>query len=134
LTREEFDLLLSDPEFGECLRSFGTDLGTLVALTGVMFQQAAHHRKLQRRSQIDDQECSDSSSDTPPCITFPEIFHAVLQLRGSNQCRVTDLDAVREYVRGRLDKIEARLKSWHDWPGHFSERAMARLKSPGSVI
>jgi len=55
------------------------------------------------------QSRSDATRDGPR-VAHNEILHSVLQLRGSNTARVTDIADIREYIRSRLDRFESQVR------------------------
>mmetsp|Transcript_29490 Transcript_29490/g.67967 ORF Transcript_29490/g.67967 Transcript_29490/m.67967 type:complete len:886 (+) Transcript_29490:89-2746(+) len=82
LSREEFDLLMVNPELHECLNRFGTDVNGLKSLADVWFRCAEH-------------------------LSFQEFLEDVLRLRGEKSASVTDIVELREFVRQRQDSFEA---------------------------
>merc|ERR1711957_520453 len=96
LSREEFDLLLSDPEFHDCMLEYGTEAEAMVALTDTLFQDAEERilnkpRQSMMQSDRDSSLSLDSDGVQIASIAFPEILHVVMQLRGSNHSKITDI-------------------------------------------
>jgi len=84
INREEFGLLMRNPELHEVLKRFGTSPQGLLQLRDVLYSEAASKDRL----------------------SFKEFLQAVLRLRGRNHAHVTDVVELREYTRQRLDHLE----------------------------
>merc|ERR1740138_409148 len=83
--REEFELLMDNPETGQILRRFDVDAYGLRAMKDVLFDPPGKK------------------------LTFADLLEAILRLRGGISATVTDVVDVREYVKLRMDLLEQKL-------------------------
>lgn len=80
---EEFRQFVQNPEVDDCLKRFGTDIKGLKSLRTVLFENGDK-------------------------LEFNEILETVKRLRGANTAKVTDIIELREFVRQRTQKMNAR--------------------------
>mmetsp|Transcript_25702 Transcript_25702/g.59931 ORF Transcript_25702/g.59931 Transcript_25702/m.59931 type:complete len:939 (+) Transcript_25702:125-2941(+) len=104
INRDEFDLLMENPELHECLRKFGTDVNGLVSLADVLFTDTMGSGALTGN------QCHDSDTKHR-ALGFKEFLHVILRLRGEKRASVTDIVELREYVRRRQDHMEGLLQT-----------------------
>jgi len=110
--RDEFELLMRNPEMHFVLTRFGVNVSDLINLRDVLFEDPTEND--------DDEECEDESpspnpSRTPRCrrlrkLSFQEFLEVVLRLRGGNSASVMDIVDLREYVRQRFDRMDLRMQ------------------------
>lgn len=112
LSKFEFDLLLADPELHAVLVSVGVDCGSILAITDAFFQDAGSCKTSWGYSGYIGLSNPSRSSPTFQRgrefrISFVQIMQLLQELRGTHMSRIADIVAVREYVRLRMDKLEA---------------------------
>eukprot|EP00929_Paragymnodinium_shiwhaense_P050039 TRINITY_DN25221_c0_g1_i1.p1 TRINITY_DN25221_c0_g1~~TRINITY_DN25221_c0_g1_i1.p1 ORF type:complete len:703 (+),score=146.60 TRINITY_DN25221_c0_g1_i1:98-2206(+) len=132
--RDEFEMLLHNPDMHSTLTKFGVSIGDLIALKDVLFEQ--------KRTQFDDTSSSSSSEDEGSSgkrssliasgpgsgsfkcrksvaasevtkVSFSVFLEAVLRLRGANHATVRDLTDLREFIRHRFDDLEDHVSHLH---------------------
>lgn len=123
IRKDEFELLMRNPELHMILTNFGVDSEDLISLKDVLFD----NREALLEGVSDDDETVQpevprSMSDiNTQKITFAEFMELVLRLRGGNGARVRDIVDLREYVRQRMDSLELQLpgepRPFADGPG-----------------
>mmetsp|Transcript_9443 Transcript_9443/g.16759 ORF Transcript_9443/g.16759 Transcript_9443/m.16759 type:complete len:711 (-) Transcript_9443:92-2224(-) len=120
--RDEFELLMRNPEMHFVLTRFGVNVVDLITLKDVLFED-------QDLSEFDDDE------ETPTCpspargmrkLGFAEFLEVVLRLRGGNSATVTDIVDLREYVRQRFDRMDLRVATA---PGPYSLSGLRSQRS-----
>jgi len=92
LGREEFDLLMENPEVRDSLKKFGTDVKGLKTLRDVLFENATVR----------------SGSEQ---LSFEEFIAVVMRLRGEHGARVTDVVELRAYMKQCLDEAVSELQA-----------------------
>lgn len=106
--RDEFELLMRNPEMHYVLTRFGVNVVDLITLKDVLYEDKDAHLE-------DDDESGFDTSPVPNGgrshrkLSFSEFLEVVLRLRGGNSATVTDIVDLREYVRQRLDRMDWRL-------------------------
>lgn len=92
--KEEFDLLMKNPEVRVMLTRFGVDVTDLVALKEFLFE----HRSVDAHGHVivNDMEK----------ISFGAFTDIVLRLRGGNTATVKDVVELRDYIQQKCDRIE----------------------------
>lgn len=88
--KEEFSILMKNPEVHDVLAKFGTDVQDLVTLTDMLFQESVEYRQGK--------------------LSFEELLQVVLRLRGEHAARVTDIVMLREYLRQRIEDLKSELR------------------------
>lgn len=112
--RDEFALLMQNPETRQILRRFDVDVATLLSLQESLFdpdptqiEQGSpgatekDDGKMKRRSTSKEKMAQGSKT-----LTFNEILDVILRLRGGKSATVTDVADLREFVRVRMDHME----------------------------
>lgn len=122
IRKDEFELLMRNPEMHMILTNFGVDSEDLISLKDILFD----NRDAQFEGISDDEDAvppevpGPVSSDAQK-ISFSEFMELVLRLRGGNGARVRDVVDLREYVRQRMDSLELQLpgepRPFADGPG-----------------
>eukprot|EP00929_Paragymnodinium_shiwhaense_P008158 TRINITY_DN112099_c0_g1_i1.p1 TRINITY_DN112099_c0_g1~~TRINITY_DN112099_c0_g1_i1.p1 ORF type:complete len:716 (+),score=89.37 TRINITY_DN112099_c0_g1_i1:98-2245(+) len=127
--RDEFEMLLNNPDMHAVLTKFNVSVGDLIALKDVLFEQK--RTVFEEGSSSSDEEVDNTSPGTkmtktvtgasamgkrvscatvkPTDVTkvsFSVFIEAVLRLRGQNYATVRDLTDLREYIRHRFDYLE----------------------------
>jgi len=114
IRKDEFELLMRNPEIHMILSNFGVDAEDLVSLKDILFEN---------KERFMDNPLSDNEEGETPKqvmrdmssgmddrkISFGEFLELVLRLRGGNGATVRDVVDLREYVRTRIDHLELRL-------------------------
>lgn len=100
---DEFDLLMRNPEMHFVLKRFGVNANDLIQLKEVLFAT-----KAKENPETDSDSGSDSAKEAPK-LSFAEFLEVVLRLRGNNKASVLDIVDFREYIRTRMDRVEARI-------------------------
>lgn len=120
IRKDEFELLMRNPEMHMILTNFGVDSEDLISLKDVLFD----NREAQFEGVSDDDEAvlpEAPQAAGPQKISFAEFMELVLRLRGGNGARVRDVVDLREYVRQRMDNLELQLpgepRPFADGPG-----------------
>lgn len=100
--RDEFELLMKNPEMHFVLTRFGVNAADLVTLKDVLFEASDTNF-------WDADDAPTASSDNMPLrkLSFAEFLEVVLRLRGGNMATVHDIVDLREYVRQRFDRLTA---------------------------
>jgi len=114
LSRDDFQVLLSDPELAICLDDFGTDISSLSVLAEQLFSEEQERMRISNEAYLtatrpdlsELEETRTVDSDCDGRLTFVEILQLALQLRGTNGATVTDVTSLREYMRNRMDRLE----------------------------
>uniref|UniRef100_A0A7S0F905 EF-hand domain-containing protein n=1 Tax=Pyrodinium bahamense TaxID=73915 RepID=A0A7S0F905_9DINO len=88
--KDEFRILMKNPEVHDVLRRFGTDVHDLVMLTDVFFEDMTQESEKGQ-------------------LSFEEILQVVLRLRGQRQAHVTDIVEMREYLRQSIESVRNQL-------------------------
>jgi len=104
LQKNEFTLLLEDPQVYEILDRHDIDVRDLLHLKDVIYED-----KFERQKHASEEEHSVGvlwSSEEEPRLSFDEFIATVLRLRGSQKATVTDIVEVREHMRLRLNRLE----------------------------
>mmetsp|Transcript_67390 Transcript_67390/g.197026 ORF Transcript_67390/g.197026 Transcript_67390/m.197026 type:complete len:679 (-) Transcript_67390:178-2214(-) len=89
--KEEFKVLMKNPEVHEILGKFGTDVQDLTTLADVLFEDMT------------------AESDQGK-LSFEELLQVVLRLRGARSASVTDIVQLREYLRQTMEALGKELK------------------------
>merc|ERR1719282_118853 len=109
IEREEFELLMKNPEMSLTLYSVGVDIDNLISLKHVMFE---HSSVRLRGTDYSKQKTLTGAplveGEGGRKLSFNEFVDIVLGLRGGNNTTVSDIVYLREYMRQRLDQIEQR--------------------------
>jgi len=122
--KEDFELLLRNPEMCLILANFGVDTEDLLSLQDVLFETKVMVDQDEgpgTKSTTADLEGSSflenksaRSSTVFQCQTkrlrFAEFLEVVLRLRGGNGASVRDIVDLREYLRERMDHMERQLR------------------------
>lgn len=90
ISKEEFELLMLNPEVDDILAKFGTDKEGLKILTDITFTDESNRSK-------------------PGFLSFHEVIQGVLRMRGEHQVQVTDITELSKYLRQRVDRLETSL-------------------------
>mmetsp|Transcript_97080 Transcript_97080/g.274385 ORF Transcript_97080/g.274385 Transcript_97080/m.274385 type:complete len:671 (-) Transcript_97080:78-2090(-) len=108
IQKEEFELLMKNPEIVRTLTAAGVDIQNLKYLKHVIFDQGdvkfcgaaaeATTRNLERMN-----TCQQAG------LSFNEFIEYVFRLRGTNSATVSDIVYLREYMRQRLNYIDDHL-------------------------
>eukprot|EP00746_Dinoflagellata_sp_MGD_P067751 gnl/MRDRNA2_/MRDRNA2_27972_c0_seq1.p1 gnl/MRDRNA2_/MRDRNA2_27972_c0~~gnl/MRDRNA2_/MRDRNA2_27972_c0_seq1.p1 ORF type:complete len:777 (-),score=98.44 gnl/MRDRNA2_/MRDRNA2_27972_c0_seq1:87-2417(-) len=116
IRRDEFELLLKNPEACLILSSFGVNVNDLISLKDHLFEQREFYDEA-----LEDQQVSENSQDTFSApqkvakkwrkISFAEFLSIVLRLRGGNKATVIDIVDLRDYLNDRLHAMEDKLAS-----------------------
>jgi len=111
--KEEFELLMRNPDVNMILTNFGVDAEDLISLKDVLFEGKQLVGEL---PEVDEEEEGNADANTKQVIStdkrrlrFAEFLERVLRLRGGNGASVRDIVDLREYVRQRMDLLEQRL-------------------------
>eukprot|EP00933_Yihiella_yeosuensis_P039485 TRINITY_DN3352_c2_g1_i1.p1 TRINITY_DN3352_c2_g1~~TRINITY_DN3352_c2_g1_i1.p1 ORF type:complete len:806 (+),score=130.17 TRINITY_DN3352_c2_g1_i1:105-2522(+) len=110
--RDEFELLMRNPEMHYILTRFGVNVVDLISLKDVLFEDKDAAIEAFEGSLCATREFG---SPVPPGakplrkLSFGEFLEVVLRLRGGNAAMVTDIVELREYVRQRLDRMDIRI-------------------------
>mmetsp|Transcript_92042 Transcript_92042/g.269301 ORF Transcript_92042/g.269301 Transcript_92042/m.269301 type:complete len:609 (-) Transcript_92042:45-1871(-) len=118
IRKDEFELLMRNPEMHMILTNFGVDAEDLISQKEVLFDmrqppaEAVFSDEDAGPVELSRSAVSRSTSDMQK-ITFAEFMELVLRLRGGNGARVKDMVDLRDYVRQRMDSLELQL------PGDF---------------
>lgn len=99
--KEEFDLLMKNPEIHMTLMRFGVDVNDLIALKDVLFEDRTLRTSIDR-------------------ISFGTFTELVLRLRGGNRASVRDIVDLREYIQQRFDNLEYRADMLDRQRGSFT--------------
>lgn len=91
ISKEEFDLLMLNPEVDDILAKFGTDKEGLKILTDITFS-------------------GESQRSKAGYLTFREVIQGVLRMRGEHTVQVTDITELSKYLRQRVDGLEISLE------------------------
>lgn len=91
ISKEEFELLMLNPEVDDILAKFGTDKEGLKILTDITFTDESNRSK-------------------PGFLSFHEVIQGVLRMRGEHQVQVTDITELSKYLRQRVDLLEMSLQ------------------------
>lgn len=97
IMKEEFDLIMKNPEIHIQLTQFGVDVHDLIALKEVLFDE--------KRIQYG----KEGESQGPDLISFGAFTEMVLRLRGGNSARVKDVVELRDYMQKRMDELESKV-------------------------
>jgi len=103
LGKEEFELIMGNPEMHHILEHFDVDVTGLVSMKDILFERVELETDFKpfpgdpRRS---------SFKKTDRSLSFTEFIKAILRLRGANAATVMDMVDLREYVRRRLDNMD----------------------------
>ncbi|CAJ1355534.1 unnamed protein product [Effrenium voratum] len=105
--RDEFELLMRNPEMHFVLTRFGVNVTDLINLRDVLFEEKSEN------DDEEEEEDLDTNSPLPSArrlrkLSFQEFLEVVLRLRGGNSATVTDIVDLREYVRQRFDRMDVR--------------------------
>jgi len=109
--RDEFELLMKNPEMHFVLTRFGVNVADLLNLKDVLFED--------NTEQDDDDEEDEDENNSHGLntarrrlrkLSFQEFLEVVLRLRGGNSATVTDIVDLREYVRQRFDRMDLRVQ------------------------
>jgi len=106
ISKDEFDLVMRNPEMNSILKRHGVDCVDLTSLRDVLFEEKtnadprAFHRGLSGTSSLTTQQ------NRVRELSFAEFIEVVVRLRGGNTSTVLDIVDLREYVRQRFDRHE----------------------------
>mmetsp|Transcript_97530 Transcript_97530/g.271345 ORF Transcript_97530/g.271345 Transcript_97530/m.271345 type:complete len:626 (-) Transcript_97530:33-1910(-) len=114
IRKDDFELLMQNPEVQLILMNFGVDTGDLISLQGILFEGKRVVQEIVPSggtSNTDDSYTADRTvSRVYPAesreLPFEEFLEVVLRLRGGNGASVRDIVDLREYLRQRLDHFE----------------------------
>jgi len=112
--RDEFELLMRNPEMHFVLTRFGVNVIDLITLKDVLFEDKDCALEGEDDFDISPVPSTARSPARSPTrslrkLSFNEFLQVVLRLRGGNNATVTDIVDLREYVRQRLDRMDWRL-------------------------
>jgi len=88
--KDEFAVLMKNPEVHDVLNKFGTDVHDMVTLADVLF---------------DDTTAASEAGQ----LSFEELIQVVLRLRGARAASVTDIVQLREYLRQCIERLKVEL-------------------------
>jgi len=136
--RDEFELLMRNPEMHFVLTRFGVNVSDLINLKDVLFEDTTEQDD---DDDYEDESPSPNPSRTPRCrrlrkLSFQEFLEVVLRLRGGNSASVMDIVDLREYVRQRFDRMDLRMHqcTFGGSPIPFSKlRTMKSMPTRGAL-
>lgn len=109
--RDEFELLMKNPEMHFVLTRFGVNVADLLNLKDVLFED---NTEQDENDDEDEDENNSHGLNTARRrlrkLSFQEFLEVVLRLRGGNSATVTDIVDLREYVRQRFDRMDLRVQ------------------------
>lgn len=115
LGKEEFKLIMGNPEMHQILEHFDVDVSGLMSMKDLLFERV--------ELESDFKPFSGDSRFTPVLakrdvsLSFAEFIKAILRLRGANAATVMDMVDLREYVGRRLDRMDQRLDEVEEQAG-----------------
>lgn len=126
ITQTELTNMMTNPEVDYVLRKFGTDVGGMVILLDVLFEDKQLHmyqkRILEVEAEVEAQEAIDNMpiiSTTKsalnmmapePSLSFAEVLDVVLRLRGGNTACVTDITELRMFTAKLFQGVTSHMK------------------------
>ncbi|CAL1146449.1 unnamed protein product [Cladocopium goreaui] len=125
--RDEFELLMKNPEMHFVLTRFGVNVADLLNLKDVtnsamLFEERSDVYCVLFEDNTEQDENDDEDEDENNShglntarrrlrkLSFQEFLEVVLRLRGGNSATVTDIVDLREYVRQRFDWMDLRVQ------------------------
>uniref|UniRef100_A0A7S1M1Z0 EF-hand domain-containing protein n=1 Tax=Alexandrium catenella TaxID=2925 RepID=A0A7S1M1Z0_ALECA len=123
INKDDFELLMRNPEMHMILKSFGVDTEDLLSLQGILFESKGAAMNPHSTGNLEETNgltpsnggaklCESKSSVYPTeqkRLRFAEFLEVVLRLRGGNFASVRDIVDLREYLRQRMDHLEMQL-------------------------
>jgi len=120
--KQEFELLMMNPEVIEALTRYGTDVEGLKTLSEVIFMEK--EEGLQEGEEEDDVG-----------LSFAEFIDKVMQLRGNHAAKVTDIVELREYMKQRLLRPMLDLKKGQvDIVANVEKIVKAHVQPPTRIL
>jgi len=107
LGKEEFELIMGNPEMHSILEHFDVDVSGLMSMKDVLFERMELDSDYKPFS--GDPRSSTFLTTRGVSLGFTEFIKAILRLRGANAATVMDMVDLREYVGRRLDRMDQRL-------------------------
>merc|ERR1712050_356317 len=115
--RDEFNLLMQNPEFRQALQRFGVSVKDLLILGDSIFEDTSpaieyngHLGSLDEEVvEIDSAIHSYSRETRWRKLSFAEFFQVIQRLRGGNNATVTDIVQLRDYMKHRYDGLQSQM-------------------------
>jgi len=107
LRKQEFELLMRNPEMHVILGNLGVDAEDFIALKDILYEDKSWAARPSPEDSSDE-EGDPASKQLPveePDLSFAEFMESALRLRGGNQARVQDIVELREYLKNRVDEL-----------------------------
>lgn len=109
--RDEFELLMRNPEMHFVLTRFGVNVADLLNLKDVLFEDNTEQEEDEEEDEDDTNSHGlNTARRKLRKLSFQEFLEVVLRLRGGNSATVTDIVDLREYVRQRFDRMDLRVQ------------------------
>jgi hypothetical protein len=126
IQRDEFELLMKNPEMRAILRDVGVDFGNLQSLKHVLFAESevkllggdasrpvghvGSNKSMLTAAGDFTPERMTSRKEEERDVSFDEFIDVILRLRGGNTSTVADMVYLREFIRTRLDILEEEMR------------------------
>uniref|UniRef100_A0A7S0B7R4 EF-hand domain-containing protein n=1 Tax=Pyrodinium bahamense TaxID=73915 RepID=A0A7S0B7R4_9DINO len=113
--KDEFELLMRNPEMYMILTNFGVDAEDLVGMKDILFEirepgeGVSDDPEEPENTDVAEKSSCLAGVSLSRKISFDEFMDTVLRLRGGNGALVRDIVDLREYVRQRMDRLELQL-------------------------
>jgi len=138
INKDDFELLMRNPEMHMILTNFGVDTEDLVSLKGILFEGKTVKTVMAEKLPTGDLDESNMGgqqlgtvSKVFPAETkrlrFAEFLEVVLRLRGGNGASVRDIVDLREYLRQRMDHLELQLPNPNQPPLQTGDSQTLRM-------
>jgi voltage-gated sodium channel len=101
LGKEEFELLMGNPEMHQILEPFDVDASGLMSMKDILFERVEPDTDF--KPFPGDTRFTNQLSKRSVPLTFTEFIKAILRLRGANAATVMDMMDLREFSGRRLD-------------------------------
>eukprot|EP00746_Dinoflagellata_sp_MGD_P141777 gnl/MRDRNA2_/MRDRNA2_74829_c0_seq1.p1 gnl/MRDRNA2_/MRDRNA2_74829_c0~~gnl/MRDRNA2_/MRDRNA2_74829_c0_seq1.p1 ORF type:complete len:550 (-),score=86.21 gnl/MRDRNA2_/MRDRNA2_74829_c0_seq1:203-1852(-) len=113
--RDEFELLLRNPELNLILKNFNVNCVDLMSLKDVLFDKqevpaSQQHPEAKTTDtnllQLESNPTYQGSCEDAHKLTFDEFIEVVVRLRGGNSATVEDVVQLRDLIRLRFERLE----------------------------